>query len=238
MVGTFLLAATPGGGGEFDIFANVLESRGVVLAVLVVLVLMSLVCWFIIAYKWLWFLRLKSLSKGFVDAYWEAQNPNEIYELARESSCPESRIFVAGFRELGQLKQRKKGTGALTQGFENIERAVNRARTQEGYRFEGLVGFLGTTGSTAPFIGLFGTVWGIMTAFAGLGQMDEDANLLATVTPPIAEALVATAIGLLAAIPAVMAYNYFVRRIRRINTEVDSFSADYLNTLRRLYFAH
>ena len=96
---------------------------------------------------------------------------------------------------------------------------------------------LATTGSTAPFIGLFGTVWGIMRAFAGLGTLGEEGNLLTSVTPHIAEALVATAIGLVAAIPAVMAYNYFVNRIKVAVGDMEGFGSDYLNALRRLFIS-
>ena len=231
-----LTAATPLAAAEFDILENILATRGVVLAVLVVLVLMSVLCWAIILYKAIWFGRVMRVSKGFIAAYWEAQNPNEVYDLAKEVACPESRIFVAGFRELGHLKARATNQNSLHGGFENIERAVRRVQAEEISHFESYVSFLGTTGSTAPFIGLFGTVWGIMMAFGGIGAMDEKSNLLKTVTPHIAEALVATAIGLLAAIPAVMAYNYFVRRIRIASTAMDGFSVEFLNTLRRLYF--
>ncbi len=223
MLASFLLTATPGGGGEFDIFANILETRGVVLAVLIVLVIMSLACWFIIALKWIRFARIRSTSKRFVSEYWEASTPKEVYELAERSACPEGRVFVAGMKEIDN-------------GFENVERAVRRSERSALTELESLIGFLGTTGSTAPFIGLFGTVWGIMVAFAGLGQMEEGANLLTIVTPHIAEALVATAVGLLAAIPAVMAYNYFVRRTRIMISDLGDFSADYLNTIRRTYF--
>jgi biopolymer transport protein TolQ len=239
LLGTFLMTATQQTSGEFDLLANILETRGMVLGVLIALVIMSVICWFIIAYKAVWFLRMRSASKRFVNAYWDAGSPNEVYELARESACPEGRVFVAGFEELGNLRNRSKAAspgGPLRGGFENVERAVRRTERQEMSRFESLIGFLGTTGSTAPFIGLFGTVWGIMMAFGQLGAMDESANLLTTVTPHIAEALVATAIGLLAAIPAVMAYNFFVRRTRIMITDLDTFSADYLNTVRRLYF--
>ena len=116
-------------------------------------------------------------------------------------------------------------------GIDNISRALRRATTSEITRLEKYTTFLATTGSTAPFIGLFGTVWGIMTAFKGIGETGSAS--LAVVAPGIAEALISTAIGLAAAIPAVMAYNYFVRRIRVLESEMESFSYDYLNIVRR-----
>ena len=236
MFGTLLIATTSGASGEFDIFTNILETRGVVLAVLIVLLVMSLLCWFIIAYKVLWFRRLRRASQSFTAQYWEADSPSEVYELARErADCPETRIFVAGFREVGNLRRADSGPISPDR-FDNVERAVRRCQADETTHFERWVSVLATTGTTAPFIGLFGTVWGIMRAFAGIQDVGADTNLLTMVTPHIAEALVATAIGLLAAIPAVMGYNYFVNKIRRCSVQMETFSADYLNVLRRLYF--
>jgi len=136
---------------------------------------------------------------------------------------------------LGRIQSGQKEGAFAAEGFENVERAVLRTQRAELSVMERWVAILATTGSTAPFIGLFGTVWGIMHAFAGLGMLGENANLLTSVTPHIAEALVATAIGLLAAIPAVMAYNYFVNRIKVAVGDMEGFGADYLNALRRLF---
>ena len=118
--------------------------------------------------------------------------------------------------------------------IESIQRALDRARTTAITEMESRVPLLGTTASAAPFIGLFGTVWGIMNSFRNIGA--KGAANLATVAPGIAEALVATAIGLVAAIPAVMAYNYFSRRIRVIASEMETFSSDFLNIVRRRFF--
>ena len=231
------LLATQNATSEFDIYTHIVESRGVVQAVLITLVVMSLVSWFVVIYKSLFFARLRRSSKKFVDAYWEAGNPGAVYELAKDGPpCPESRVFIAGFRELGNLKQ--AGSGAMMHGFENVERAVRRGVHSEVARFEKWLGILATTGSTAPFIGLLGTVWGIMRALPGREQLlDQEANLLTTMIPPFGEALIATAVGLFAAIPAVMAYNHFVQKTRRLGTDIDGFGADFLNTLRRAYFS-
>ena len=197
---------------------------------------MSVVWWLIIVDKALWFRSTRSAASRFLDKYWHMDNPNDLYEEARaQPHSAEARIFVAGIKELGRISA-QRGTPAAS-GFENIERAVRREVSQEVLRLERLLPVLATTGSAAPFIGLFGTVWGIMRAFSGLADMSEEANLLTTVTPHIAEALVATAIGLLAAIPAVMAYNLFVQRVRRVANDIDGFGADCLNAIRRLYFA-
>ena len=231
---TTLLTASAA--GEFDIFSNIFASQGVVLGVLIALLVMSATCWLIIIYKSLWFRSGTSNSKHFLSQYWDMENPNHLYEEVRTNpSSPEARIFVGAIKELGRISARQGGP--VSSGFENIERAVRRQVNDEVMRLEKLLPILATTGSAAPFIGLFGTVWGIMRAFTGLADMGEEANLLTTVTPHIAEALVATAIGLLAAIPAVMAYNVFVQVVRRKATDIDGFGADCLNTIRRMYFA-
>jgi biopolymer transport protein TolQ len=116
----------------------------------------------------------------------------------------------------------------------NVERALRRASINEVTILETMVPFLATTGSTAPFVGLFGTVWGIMNSFIEIGG--QKSASLDVVAPGIAEALIATAIGLVAAIPAVMAYNYFSRRIRVISSEMETFSSDFLNIIRRRFF--
>ena len=135
--------------------------------------------------------------------------------------------------ELGRIKAGDATGLGGSYGFENIERTLRRAQQAEQTRLERLVPFLATTGSSAPFIGLFGTVWGIMNAFA---YIRPDQPVLQTVTPHIAQALVATAIGLLAAIPAVMAFNYFNSKIRVLMAELENFGIDFLNVLKRQFF--
>ena len=120
------------------------------------------------------------------------------------------------------------------EAFENIERSLRQSSRNARSKLEYAVGFLATVGSAAPFIGLFGTVWGIMNAFA---YIDPSRPILETVTPHIAEALVATAVGLLAAIPAVMAYNWLAGRLAKLEVILEDFSADYLNVLRRHFFS-
>jgi biopolymer transport protein TolQ len=139
-------------------------------------------------------------------------------------------MFLAGYSELSKLQQ----GGASTDrdgDLEAVERALGKAQIKELTRLESSVPFLATTGSAAPFIGLFGTVWGIMNSFRAIGAMKSAS--VANVAPGIAEALVATAIGLVAAIPSVMAYNYFQRRIIVLTNEMETFSKDFLNIVRR-----
>src|SRR3990172_4219634 len=149
-------------------------------------------------------------------------------------------VVRAGYVELSKLTAAPKGSReeAMSEqlgGIENVERALKRAAASEVTHLEATVPFLGTTASAAPFVGLFGTVWGIMRAFNDIYQMGN-ANL-ATVAKPISEALVATAFGLAAAIPAVVAYNYFVSRIRVLDSEMTNFSNDFLNIVRRHFFS-
>lgn len=228
------LAAEPQVG--VNVFQQVIESRGVVLFVLLVLIGLSLFSWFIIGYKAWLFRRIRRDSEFFLETFWRSDSLEKVMEATKGlSRCPVARMFQAAYLELNRF--RKGGNPSSpeppTRGFENIERALRRSLQDETTYLERLVPFLATTGSTAPFIGLFGTVWGIMNAFA---YISPDRPILETVTPHIAQALVATAIGLLAAIPAVMAYNYFQSRIRLFTVEMENFSIDFLNILKRHFF--
>jgi biopolymer transport protein TolQ len=149
-------------------------------------------------------------------------------------------VFRAGYVELSKVTAQKKDAEAGGMhdelgGIENVERALKRAAASEVTNLEAQVPFLGTTASAAPFVGLFGTVWGIMRAFHDIYRIGN-ANL-ATVARPISEALIATAVGLFAAIPAVVAYNYFVSKIRVLDSEMTNFSNDFLNIVRRHFFS-
>ena len=217
---------------QISLMSNVLERIGeswVIAGVLLVLTLMSLFTWFIIVYKSLYFWRVKRDTRAFIDAFWETERLEALFEKANTlRPVAVAQVFKAGYKELSQHSGGEDGSENVD--MESIERAMRRARMHQTLEFEKLTPFLATTGSAAPFIGLFGTVWGIMDAFA---HIDPTKNLLTSVAPHIAEALVATAIGLLAAIPAVMAYNFFVRRIRWHLVELDNFVGEFLNIVRR-----
>ncbi len=230
-----------------DVFSQVLETKGVVLAVLIILVLLSIACWFIIGVKAFSIGRAIRHSRKFVTAFRSATRLAELYQLSQQlPPSPARDMFRAGYEELDLLLREREGRSArptgdgpaaapknATAGFENIERSLEQAASNANAKLEKSVSFLATVGSAAPFIGLFGTVWGIMNAF---GDIDKTKPILETVTPHIAEALVATAIGLLAAIPAVMAYNWLVARLKSLDAQLRDFSADYLNILRRHFF--
>ncbi len=221
---------------DINVFQQVLDSRGMVLLVLLVLIAMSIACWFIIAFKWLQFRKLRRQSEAFVETFWRSETLDGVWDASeRTGEAPVARVFRAAYTELGRVKAgNAQGiAGGEDYGFQNIERTLRRSQQSEQTRLERMVPFLATTGSAAPFIGLFGTVWGIMNAFA---YIHPDQPILQTVTPHIAQALVATAIGLLAAIPAVMAYNYFNSKIRVFAVEMENFGIDFLNILKRHFF--
>ncbi len=224
-------------GKKLDIIELISQSSGVVLAVLLLLIAFSLISWYIIGYKALYLRRAQSESIEFLENFWQSKRLDAIYQLSEGlTRSPISQVFRAGYVELSKLKSGEAdGTisGQLG-GLENVDRALRRAQVSETTQLESMVPFLATTGSAAPFVGLFGTVWGIMNAFINIGA--EQSATLATVAPGIAEALIATAIGLAAAIPAVMAFNYFHARIRVLTSEMESFSADFLNIVKRHFF--
>lgn len=233
---------------QAGVFEMVLESRGVVLATLAVLVALSVACWFVIGVKYLAIGRAIGRSRTFVRAFQSATRLADFYQLT--DTIPESparEMFRAGYEELELILRERQGRAARPPGdgpaarpkspdaaFENIQRSLEQAAASSRSRLEYMLSFLATVGSAAPFIGLFGTVWGIMNAFA---YIDPSRPILETVTPHIAEALVATAIGLLAAIPAVMAYNGLLGRLRRLDVRLEEFGTDYLNILRRHFFS-
>jgi biopolymer transport protein TolQ len=172
-----------------------------------------------------------------MDLFWKSKRFDAIAsQVDRFTASPLTVLFNEGYGELGKFMEGKgkADTSILSTdlgGIENVSRALRRATNSEITRLEKYTTFLATTGSTSPFIGLFGTVWGIMTAFEGIGKTGSAS--LAVVAPGIAEALIATAIGLVAAIPAVMAYNHFQHKIRVLIKDMDSFSTEFLNIVQR-----
>ena len=224
------LGAAPA--NELDIWSLIVNASGVVIAVMVLLVLMSVVGWYIIGYKYFFFARAIRQSDTFEEAFWRGRDIQQIYNTAQGlKHSPLSAMFLAGYSELAKLQQGGTVSADREGDLENVERALGKAQLKELTRLESMTPFLATTGSAAPFIGLFGTVWGIMNSFRAIGVMKSAS--VANVAPGIAEALVATAIGLVAAIPAVMAYNYFQRKISVLTNEMETFQRDFLNIVRR-----
>jgi biopolymer transport protein TolQ len=231
-----LLTVVPDG-QDITIASLLTKASPVVQGALVVLVIMSLVSWYIIAYKWLYLRRAQSESAAFLDTFWQSKRLDEIYQSSEALKySPVSQVFRAGYVELTKLKTGNPGDTMHGQmgDLESIERALRRAQNSEVVHLESMVSFLATTGSTAPFVGLFGTVWGIMASFMNIARQG-DASLL-TVAPGIAEALVATAIGLVAAIPAVVAYNWALSKMRVLEADMENFGNDFLNIVKRHFF--
>src|SRR5215813_3677672 len=209
------------------------------LSVLALLACASAVSWALIAVKLRQLSRARQQSLRFLDTFWKASRLEAIYQTAQSlHSSPLSKVFCAGYEELSRLAQSKEQQeGAMAErlgGIENVERALNRASTSEITELESKVSFLGTVGAAAPFVGLFGTVMGILSAFNDIAEKGN--ATLSTVAAPIGNALFATAAGLFAAIPAVVAYNSFVSRIKVFDTEMSNFSSDFLNIVKRHFF--
>ncbi len=218
--------------------AIILGAGIVVKLVLLLLLTFSVISWTIILFKFFQVQRAKSESERFMDFFWKSKHFDAIAsQVERFANSPLTVLFNEGFTELKKVVDndaKNTSRSALSTdlgGVENVSRALRRATNSEITRLEKYLTFLATTGSTSPFIGLFGTVWGIMTAFEGIGKSGSAS--LAVVAPGIAEALIATAIGLVAAIPAVMAYNHFQHKIRVLINEMDSFSSEFLNIVQR-----
>jgi biopolymer transport protein TolQ len=210
----------------------------VVFLVLAILLGMSAACWGIIYYKWRFLRRAQHQSIEFLETFWGSKRLDAIFQTSEKLvHSPIAQVFRSGYVELSKLKKTQaEGVAGpavsevLGGGIENVQRSLRRSSLSELTGMESLVPFLATTGSAAPFIGLFGTVVGIMKAFV---EIRPGTATLEAVGPGISHALIATAVGLFAAIPAVMAYNYFIRRIKVLYNEMDNFSSDFLNIVKR-----
>jgi len=228
------------------IWMIIMGAGWVVKGVMVLLLLFSVVCWGIIFTKAIVLSRAKKDTQLFFDAFRESRKFSLLYAEAKQFTySPLAHVFKAGYAELTRISRvqatgQKNGTDVSQEpeyertGMDNVIRSLQQAVTAERTRLERGVNFLATTGSSAPFIGLFGTVWGIMESFRRIGVMKSVS--LSVVAPGIAEALIATAAGLLAAIPAVIFYNYFLSRINTIATEMDNFASELVNIIERVYW--
>ena len=234
-------AQAEGLGGQESLVSMVTGSGPVVQFVLYVLILFSVFSWGIIFYKLRQIRVARRQSARFTEIFWDTKNLTAIHTASQELKLsPVAHVFRAGYQELVRLTRAKRQStpgeaGGLDTtelgGIENVERAMKRATNQEITRLERALTFLATTASATPFIGLFGTVWGIMTAFRGLSVTQSSS--IQAVAPGIAEALIATATGLVAAIPAVVAYNHFARQIRVLSADMENFSSEFLNIAER-----
>ena len=216
---------------DFSIISLVLHASFVVQLVMAGLMLVSLGSWTVIFGKLFGLRRVRTMNEDFEREFWAGKNLNDLFNAASQKahSAPLERIFASGMREFMKLRERRVvDGGALLDGS---RRAMRASFQRELDAVESNLSFLASVGSVSPYVGLFGTVWGIMHAFVGLSNLQQ--VTLATVAPGIAEALVATAIGLFAAIPAVIAYNRFARDIDRIAIQLETFIEEFSNILQR-----
>jgi len=234
-MGEDIAVNTVSSAGEISILSGVVNASPFGIAVLLILVAFSVSSWGIILLKFLNIRTAQKTSLSFLETFWESKRLDDIFQQTENlHRSPIAQVFRAGYQELVKVKQREQQSESLLGGAENVERALRRASSSELSELGRMVPFLATVSSSSPFIGLFGTVVGIMVTFQEIGAKGG-ANL-AVVAPGISEALVATAAGLAAAIPALVAYNYFNTRLGDINTEIENFSSDFMNIVRRHFF--
>ena len=217
---------------DMSIIQLVLHASFVVQLVMLILMAISIASWAAIVRKLMAIQRIQSLNEEFEQNFWSGTSLNDLFAAAVQNSKlagPMERIFASGMREYQKLRERRiSDPGTLLDG---ARRAMRASFQREMDVAEAQLSFLASVGSVSPYVGLFGTVWGIMHAFTGLASMQQ--VTLATVAPGIAEALVATAIGLFAAIPAVVAYNRFARDIDRVAIKLETFIEEFSNILQR-----
>ena len=215
---------------DISITSLVLHASLVVQLVMAGLMLGSLASWTVIFNKLFGLRKVRSRNETFEKEFWSGKSLSEMNQAVagKADTAPIERIFASGIREFLKLRERRLDAGAQLDG---ARRAMRASYQREIDVIESNLSFLASVGSVSPYVGLFGTVWGIMHAFVGLSNMQQ--VTLATVAPGIAEALVATAIGLFAAIPAVVAYNRFARDIVRIAMQLETFIEEFSNILQR-----
>ncbi len=201
-------------------------------AVMLLLVLLSVWSWWLIFYKGGVLRRAVRQNLRFDEAFWQGADLNQLFQKLQDEPAnagPQAEVFVAGFREF--IKQKKLASSSKEAVIDGTRRALKVGVQRELDKLEHQLPGLATVASVSPYIGLLGTVWGIMNSFRGLASVGQ--ATLAQVAPGIAEALIATAIGLFAAIPAVVAYNRFEAQLDRINVQLETFAEEFLNILQR-----
>jgi biopolymer transport protein TolQ len=217
---------------DLSILHLILNASAVVQVVMAILALVSFMSWYYIFRKWLTVREAKTQTEQFERDFWSGGDLNGLYQSAvnnRHGSGSMERIFEAGFREFAKLRSQKNLDPKDI--IDGSRRAMRATYQREVDNIDAHLAFLASVGSVSPYVGLFGTVWGIMHSFRGLSNVGQ--ATLSAVAPGIAEALVATAIGLFAAIPAVVAYNRFSHEIDRLATRFESFMEEFSNILQR-----
>lgn len=219
---------------NINIFKIIADADIVVKLILLILVFFSVFSWAIIFYKLKALKAADRQSDRFLEAFRRSKSLAEVNEAAKRlRASPLAVIFLAGNKELAYQSKSSGENGWTRDKTESLSRALLKATNSEVSRLEKMMFFLATAGSVSPFIGLFGTVWGIMISFIRIGAMRSAS--LQVVAPGIAEALIATAVGLFAAVPAVIAYNYFLGRIKDLIADMEDFSLEFLSISERLH---
>lgn len=224
-----------------DAWHAVSSASFVVQLTVLILAIMSIGSWAIMFQKRKQFRIIERANEPFEEKFWKGSSLEDISDSVQEHGDSNlASVFRAGFTELRKIaesslaKAGDSSTTPMLSGIDNLQRALNKAIDNEVSKLEGRLSFLATVGSVGPFVGLFGTVWGIMTAFQNIGATGSAS--LAIVAPGISEALITTAIGLFAAIPATIGYNLFVTKLKRQELVLNNFAADFLNIAKRNFF--
>lgn len=240
--------AAPAGakvGVKTGILDGIMNAGPVVQALLFIMIGLSVVSWAIIFTKYRQYAAFREANSAFHEKFWKATSLEAVYEKVNDFPTSNlAHVFKAAFMELQRIADSALGGGSKgpigggtstrLSGMDNLERTIRKSIDAEISVAESRLNFLATTGSTAPFVGLLGTVVGIMTSFSHIAASGSAS--LAVVAPGISEALFATAVGLFAALPAVAAYNYYVSQVRRLEMDLNSFGSDFLNIAKRNFF--
>lgn len=217
-----------------NFFKLILQGSIIVQLVILILLFFSVFSWAVIFFKRNTLKTAALQSRKFLSVFRQSKNLLEVNEASKKyRGSPLASLFRAAYKELAYLTKTDPNPKLTSDNMESINRALIKASNREVAKLEKMMSFLATTGSATPFIGLFGTVWGIMDAFQEIGESQTTA--LQVVAPGIAEALIATAVGLFAAIPAVIAYNHYLQRIKENITEMEDFAIEFLSITERLY---
>ncbi len=225
-------------GGNFhgSLLGMIADAGFMVKFVLLILLIFSIISWTIIFLKFRYYRKIRKENEDFDSDYQRSNKLSEVVPAAKKyPHSTTAEVFRVGYAELSKINKVSKDTARPEEislsSIDNVQRALNRASNTEMTKLESSLGFLATTGSASPFIGLFGTVWGIMETFKAIGA--RGSATLAVVAPGISEALIATAAGLAAAIPAVIFYNYFLNKSKTMVQEMDNFADEFLNIVER-----
>ena len=225
-------------GGNFhgSLLGMIADAGFMVKFVLLILLIFSIISWTIIFLKFRYYRKIRKENEDFDSDYQRSNKLSEVVPAAKKyPHSTTAEVFRVGYAELSKMNKVSKDTARPEEislsSIDNVQRALNRASNTEMTKLESSLGFLATTGSASPFIGLFGTVWGIMETFKAIGA--RGSATLAVVAPGISEALIATAAGLAAAIPAVIFYNYFLNKSKTMVQEMDNFADEFLNVVER-----